>query len=225
MSDVNFSKYSTFINEYFPNSGVSGSPYLIKIYEIVNRNIHFMKLIKKIDSDLHPERQRLYDDFHLLSLRMLYHLPSNDEFINNIIVRATSENILRIVLSFIDEKCTDIISLSYSSIMDSLAKKGFSQRYPDLHKKLSNYFGNYSKDVHGQNLTKLSEKEYLVSIREENNEKHLSKLYSVYDKISLTFIPCILSEMDVKKKTIPTGILSEMLNLVGEEVYYKYFSS
>lgn len=72
-----------------------------KIY-VIQSNIHFMNLIRDIDKNQDKVRDELYENYYLLHLRVLYHLPSNDEFINKILIRTIVRNILRLCVSLLN---------------------------------------------------------------------------------------------------------------------------
>lgn len=217
-----YEKYKKYINDFYPESYVSNSGDLNNIHHAINKNISFIKTIKRIDRNSNDERIRLFDDFHLLHLRVLYHLPSNDEYVNNILIRAISENILRLTVSMINKESTNIIEMSYSTMISKLEEKGFSRRYNSLYQNLTNYFGQYSKDVHGQTIARQSEQEYLTMIRRANTQAHLQRLLRVYNNIFEDITPFFLKEMSIKRSQHSVGELSAIINVTGEEIYYRY---
>lgn len=222
MDSLEFKKYKKFIGEFYPESGIIEDSSIKNIYSVINNNINFMKLVQKIDNTINIERSKLYKDFYFIHLRVLYHIPSNDVFINNILVRLVSENILRLVVSFLSPNCASISSMSYSQMIEELNGKGFPRRYAGLHHSLTNIFGRYSQDVHGETIHRYSE-EYLLMIRRKVNTSSLSSLANVYKGINKEIIPFFLKELSIKKDEIETPLLSEMLKLIGEENYNNFF--
>ncbi|WP_411347502.1 hypothetical protein [Paenibacillus sp. WLX2291] len=223
MIDQDLSRYKSFVQENYPNTGAVGNIVFDKIYIEVKKNMTFIKLIKKIDNQSDNTRTQLYQDFQLFNLRILYHLPSNDEFVNNIIVRVVSENILRLCLSLINKECADIHVMSYNNLISNLEERAFSRRYPTLYDHLTRLFGNYSQDVHGENIGRLSEKEYLTSIRNIQSINELQKILKVYENISKEIVPFFLKEIKTKREDLNVGVLSEIERVVGQEAYEKNF--
>ncbi|HAU32864.1 hypothetical protein ACOSZE_15510 [Lysinibacillus fusiformis] len=224
MSELEFARYKTFTTEYFPNSPVTNSGITRKIYNVVQHNIDFMKLLDSVDSEADRERKNLYKTYYLLNLRVLYHLSSNDPFIDGVIIRAIVENLLRLATSLLKFESRNIIDLSFSDMKDALESKGFQHRYREFYENLCNYFGTYSKDVHGENVYRLSEQEFLVSIRKDKDEEHLNKLFRVYSKLNELMIPFFLKEISTKQKDLTVGNLSKILSLVGEGNYELFCS-
>ncbi|QUW21363.1 hypothetical protein JSQ81_16370 [Sporosarcina sp. Marseille-Q4063] len=223
MFNPEFEKYKSFIEQYYPESGVISNPVIREIYNSVNKSINFMKMIKNIDSTINSERKKLYNDFNLIHLRVLYHLPSNDVFINNILVRLTSENILRLAVSFINPQSDSISNMTYSQMIEELKQKGFPQRYPDLYNNITNYFGRYSKDVHGETIHRYSENDLLMMIRKKKDVKSLASLSKVYENIVDDIVPFFLKELSTEKTKIETPVLSQMYTILGEDIYNQFF--
>ena len=219
-----YERYLAFIGRYYPETGVQTNSTLQKIHACIHKNIRFMKIIEEIEKEVYLERKKLYEGFYLIHLRALYHLASNDEVINNIIVRLLSENILRLAVSYINPQTQNITGLSYLEIKDNLKSKGFPSRYPDLYQVLTSNYGKYSQDIHGETIHKFSESEYLVMIRSNaDTAKSIEGLFRVYDNITDKIIPFFLAEGNFKKKEIESSVLSRILGIVGEDVYHQYF--
>lgn len=223
MSDIEFSKYAAFVEKNFLNSPVPNTKLMQDIYNIIQNNIKFMDLIRQIDKERNEERDLLYQTFYLLNIRTLYHLPSNDQFVNGIIIRAIVENLTRLNVSLL--KCTivDLKEASFSTMKTALESKGFQHRYKDYYDCLCNNFGTYSKDVHGENVHKLSEQEFLISIRSTENEEHLKKILKVYRKINELMIPFFLKEIRTKKTDLNAANLHKMLSIVGDMNYNTFY--
>jgi hypothetical protein len=167
-----------------------------------------MNLIREIDNEKDSVRDELYETFYLLNLRVLYHLPSNDEFVNSVIIRAIVENLYRLSVSILKCNVDNVKEASFSTMKTALESKGFQHRYKELSEHLSNNFGTYSKDVHGQNVYKLSEQEYLVSIRTTENIEHLNRVWNVYTKLNKAMIPFFLKEIRTKNSDLNAASLS-----------------
>ncbi|MBU7595727.1 hypothetical protein [Metabacillus halosaccharovorans] len=224
MVDIEYLKYEHFVKENFPNSTVPNTRNMKKLYVIIQSNIRFMKLIKDIDKEQDKVRNELYETFYLLHLRVLYHLPSNDEFINKILIRTIVENILRLCASLLNCNIGSLKEASFNTLNNNLEGKGFQHRYKDLSNTLNNNFGTFSKDVHGENIHKLSEKEFLVSIRKADNIIHLERLLNVYKEINRAIIPFFLKEIRTTKSDLSGATLSVLLNIVGEDNYELFYN-
>ncbi|MFC4389265.1 hypothetical protein ACFOZ1_15900 [Gracilibacillus marinus] len=224
MLNIEFLKYENFAKEYFHNSTVPKTGIMKKIYEVIQSNIHFMNLIRDIDKNQDKVRGELYETYYLLHLRVLYHLPSNDEFINKILIRTIVENILRLCVSLLDCNIGNLKEASFSTLKTNLENKGFQHKYKGLSDALNNNFGTYSKDVHGETVHKLSEKEYLVSIRTADNNLHLARLLNVYKELNSAIIPFFLKEIKTSKSDLSGATLSVMLNIVGEDNYDIFYN-
>lgn len=219
MRDLEFIKYESFVAKYYLDSYLTNTNLTYDIYKIIRNNIDFMEIIRKIDVEKDPDREDMYQSFYLLNLRILYHIPSNDPFINGIIVRTVVENLFRLSVSLL--KCTveNIAEAGFSKLKESSEMKGFNHRYKAFYNCLCNNFGNFSKDVHGKNVNKLSDQEVLISIRTNDNEVELKKLIRVYKEINTEMIPFFLKEIKTKKMDLDVANLHKLLNVIGEENY------
>lgn len=223
-NDLEYQKYKNFMVEYFPKSPIPNfEAYSNKIFQYSIQNINFIRLISKLDSHADQEQMELYKTFEILHLRTLYHLPSNDNFIDKIIIRALTENILRLTVRLLNYQHGNINKLSYSEIIEYLEGKGIQHRYKDFYAIFTNYFGKFSKDVHGFNIPKISTQDYLINIRIIPEEKHLLEISKVYENINKLFIPLFLKETTIKKTDLPSAELSKLLTIVGEENYSIFY--
>lgn len=219
MYKLEFEKYQKYIASYYPETYIIQSHALQRIHQSINKNIKFLDVMRKVEKNISSERDRLYNDFKLLHLRALYHLPSNDEYINNIMVRTISENIFRITVSIICPESEEIIEMSFNTMKNKLNEKGFSYRHKQFYDNLTNYFGRYSKDVHGQTVTNYSQEEYLTMIRKKNTNSHLQSLLGVYDAIFEDLTVFMLKEIRVSQSEQPVAVLSALMEIIGEEKY------
>jgi hypothetical protein len=223
LSDIEFSKYGAFVEKHFPNSPVPNTKLMRDIYDVIQNNIEFMDLIRQIDIEGNEERDTIYQTFYLLNIRTLYHMPSNDQFVNGIIIRAIVENLFRLSVSLLKCQIVDLKEASFSTLKTALESKGFQHRYKDFYECLCNNFGTYSKDVHGEYVHKLSEQEFLISIRTTENVEHLKRILKVYKKINERMIPFFLKEIRTKKINLNAANLNRMLNIVGDSNYNTFY--
>lgn len=217
-----YEKYLRFIEDYFPKSPVvKFKKFNYSFYEIINQNINFIRLMTKLDTEASKERKQLYKNFELLNLRILYHWPSNDNFINKVIIRALVENILKIAVSYLNYKdaTKTVDSLSFTEIKNFLTQKGIPIKHKDFYENMTNYFSHYSSDVHGSTIHQLSTEEYLVNIREHHSEQDFKKLLDVHKKINELAIPFFLKETSVTKHQLNSALLSSLLRTVGDTNY------
>ncbi|HDR7866549.1 hypothetical protein COM04_03180 [Bacillus wiedmannii] len=221
---IEFQHYFAFIKETYPQSAfLKSEEGLIKKLFI---NIHDSLIISEIFSSiksLNPVCTQLLTDQKLIYLKILYILPTNDDFQFYSIMRANVENLLRILLSAFKPEMTyqDIKTTKFSTLNDLLDATYLNQKYKVELSELYSYFGTFSKKIH-----KISNEQNTILYLKEMMSKTLdgkslrSKITSM-EKIKGILINVFLDIYKIKSSSFDTPQLVRLHSILGEEEYEK----
>ncbi|ENJ6136857.1 hypothetical protein [Bacillus sp. TD11] len=221
---IEFQHYFAFIQETYPQSAfLKSEEGLIRKLFI---NIHDSLIISEIFSSiksLNPVCTQLLTDQKLIYLKILYILPTNDDFQFYSIMRANVENLLRILLSAFKPEMTyqDIKTTKFSTLNDLLDATYLNQKYKVELSELYSYFGTFSKKIH-----KISNEQNTILYLKEMMSKTLdgkslrSKITSM-EKIKGILINVFLDIYKIKSSSFDTPQLVRLHSILGEEEYEK----
>ncbi|EKI8122797.1 hypothetical protein PFU88_001168, partial [Enterococcus faecalis] len=151
MYEQEFIKYKKFISDSFPKSSILHEQGLEKVHKFLYQDMLLIDFASQYDLEITDERKQFYNDFMNIILRILYHLPLKDIYVNRILTRTLAECTAKITLTYFSE-VNDIKKMNMKQIKEELQKKGVNARYKDFYETITSFFGEYSTDVHGRNI-------------------------------------------------------------------------
>ncbi|HDR3495924.1 TPA: hypothetical protein QCN48_001266 [Bacillus toyonensis] len=221
---IEYQHYVSFIKENYPQSAfLRAEEGLTKKLFI---SIHDSLIISEIFSDiksLNLTSTQLLGDQKLIFLKVLYILPTNDDFQFYSIMRANVENLLRILLSAFkpEMRYREIKEIGYSTINTMLDETYLSKKFKRELSDLYSYFGAFSKNIH-----KVSEETTTILYLKEMMSKTLvaksieSQITSL-EKIKGILINVFLDIFKLKSDAFDTPQLVRLHSILGDEEYEK----
>jgi len=212
MYNIEYSKYEEFIKVNYPSSDVYLSDELSSIHKSIYQNILFMNFAAKNETKKNSERDIFYQDFINISLRILYVLPLKDIYLNRILSRALVECTAKITLSYFSD-VSDIQSMNMKKIKEELKKKGVHVRYRELYETITAFFGEFSTDVHGRNISTEYDNSFLYELLNSNKDIFLSDLEKINKKINTAIMLCYPEMIVYDKSTHNMASLSSIMEI------------
>lgn len=210
MYNREYIKYVKFIEKNFPKNNIIKSIKLSNIHKMIYKNILFIDFIAKNETNKNDQRNIFFQDFLNINLRILYHLPLKDTYLNRVLSRTLSECVAKIMLTYFSNKA-DIQSMTMKNIKEELRKKGVNVRYKSLYEFISSNFGVLSADVHGRHLSTKYNNTYLDEMLNSEYDNFISELETFHNKLNEHLLPCLLQETSYDKSTANVATLTSIL--------------
>ncbi|MDA2595559.1 hypothetical protein PDQ40_07795 [Bacillus cereus group sp. Bc061] len=221
---IEYQNYFAFIKESYPQSAfLKSDEGLVKKLFL---NIHDSLIISEIFSgikSLNPICAQLLADQKLIYLKILYVLPTNDDFQFYSIMRANVENLLRILLSAFKPEMTyhEIKGTSFSTLNSLLDATYLNHKYKVELSELYSYFGTFSRNIH-----KISNEQNTILYLKEMmsralNIKSLQGKITSLEKIKVILINVFLDIYKIKSDSLDTPQLVRIHSILGDEEYEK----
>lgn len=219
MKEVTFEAYELFTNEYYPKS------YFLKtnpqdraaFFKVINEGITFCNCFLKM-STLTKCQTELLSDLKMFLIRILYIVPNNDDFQFNALMRATTENILRlIVASSTLFEIKEIKRMGFARLkkeIKSLEAYTFFKYEID---SLYSLFGKFSQEIHSQNSSQTFT--FLVNLRSNPPLVPLRTKTRDISTIQKTFTNSVSILLGANTKTLDTGSLILLHRVLGNQKY------
>lgn len=178
-----YKSYLEFMENYFPRSSMSKQAKVEKIKEIIHFNFKAIKVLDiyfHIDS-IDIDTKKLINDLRFYFMRLLYILPTNDYFFIDVVLRAMSENLLRIVYISTHENLTynDVISCNYRKLWkEGIKTTNAFQIYNHSLSNVNRIFGSKSSTIHSSQNEYDNQIKYLVNIMENDTVISIKQLKS-----------------------------------------------
>lgn len=195
-----YEKYKDFIRENFPNNNIIESSKLPNVHKIIYQNLLFIDFVSKNETSKNSQRDVFFQDFLNINLRILYHLPLKDIYLNRVLSRILSECTAKILLSYFSD-VSDIQTLTMKKIKEELRKKGIHKRYKLLYEFISGNFGTLSADVHGRELSRKYNNAYLSEMLNDKHDSFMIQLENFHKGINEYLLPCLLETITYDKST------------------------
>lgn len=195
-----FIKYKEFITDSFPKSSILEEQELEKVHKFLFQDMLLIDFANRYDLEITDERKQFYNDFMNIILRILYHLPLKDIYVNRILTRTLAECTAKITLTYFSE-VSDIKKMSMKQIKEELAKKGVNVRHQDFYETITSFFGEYSTDVHGRNISTAYDNSYLYQLINTDNSTFISELIKIHEKLNKGIISCFSEQINFDEST------------------------
>jgi len=195
-----FIKYKKFISDSFPKSSILHEQGLEKVHKFLYQDMLLIDFASQYDLEITDERKQFYNDFMNIILRILYHLPLKDIYVNRILTRTLAECTAKITLTYFSE-VNDIKKMNMKQIKEELQKKGVNARYKDFYETITSFFGEYSTDVHGRNISIAYDNSYLYQLINTEDSKFVSELIKIHKKLNEGIISCFSKQINFDKST------------------------
>lgn len=208
-----FLKYNKFISDSFPKSVISEQKELEKIYNLLYQDMLLIDFASLHDLKITDERKQFYNDFTNIILRILYHLPLKDIYVNRILTRTLAECTAKITLTYFSE-ITDIQQMSMKLIKEELKKKGVHVKYKDFYETITSFFGEYSTDVHGRNISTHYDNSYLYQLLNTDSTFFINDLIKIHEKLNKGIISCFSEQIEYDKSTANIAKFSSILEMI-----------
>lgn len=217
-----YNAYLDFLQQYFPDSAfLKFSEGDIKgIFNTINQTSVYIDAVHNSNA-LTEEKKKLLIDLRVMLVKVLYTLPSNDEFQYNAIMRAVVENILRLFLSTTDNfTYSSLKKIGFSSAQKSLKDSALYSSYKSDIDITFSYFGKFSKDIHslGFNTNTIL---YLVHMRTTKYENNLNNKISIFSKIQNIILYSLTPALEIKSESLDSGNLVKIHTMLGDRKYQK----
>lgn len=195
-----FIKYKKFISDSFPKSSILEEQDLEKVHKFLFQDMLLIDFASQYDLEITDERKQFYNDFMNIILRILYHLPLKDIYVNRVLTRTLAECTAKITLTYFSG-VSDIKKMNMKQIKEELIKKGVNVRYKDFYETITSFFGEYSTDVHGRNISTTYDNSYLYQLINTDDAKFIAELIKIHEKLNEGIISCFSEQIKFDKYT------------------------
>ncbi|WP_121615190.1 hypothetical protein [Virgibacillus halodenitrificans] len=178
-----YESYIQYVSNFYPKSSMVSSSNVHKYKNIIH---YSFKTIYLLDLYYHYQGTSIKSKSLLMELKMsfvrfLYVLPINDYFFIETILRAISENVLRVVYNIIypDKGIEEIKKLSYRNLWQNGIKKSnvFSENNTTL-SNINNIYRQKSDTIHSSRYNYENQIDYMIDLMIEDSQMSLKQLES-----------------------------------------------
>jgi hypothetical protein len=219
-----YQNYLSFIQENYPQSAYLKSEEILvrKLFFSIHNSINITDVFSSIKS-LHATCIQLLSDQKLIYLKVLYTIPTNDDFQFYSIMRANVENLLRILLYAFkpDMSYRKIKDTSFSTINELLDATYLNEKYKVELSEMYSYFGTFSKNIHKISNVANSILYLKEMMKQTITAKSLITKITSLEKIENILINVFLDIYKIKSSSLDTPQLSKLHSILGEEKYGK----
>lgn len=221
MTNAEYKVYHSFVSDFFPKSYFHKNNKSEKeeFFNVLNQSIVFIDSLMNIQ-ELKNSQKLFLKQIELQFKKILYVVPGNDDFQFKALMRALSENFLRLFLATEKEvSYNDIINFGFRNLKKEIkGTNGYNKhkKYIDI---LFGHFGEFSQDIHNKNKDTGQTFSYLVELMTSPPDMPLNKKLKILYKYKELIVYMVFPLLNANTRTLTTEDLVRINNVIGQRAF------
>lgn len=220
-----YDQYQVFVQKNFPNSHylTKSEPITKRFFNLVHGRTIFLDVILR-NYSLSSNQANFVEIFNFNLTRLLYTIPTNDDYIINYNFRSLIESLIKLIYFGIAFRDKQNFNESYRNLKNELKSTEFYNIAKNECDQLFNYYSMFSEELHQKKGVSGYSKSFLEEIMSSPPSRSLETRISQLEKVVIFLENIIIDLPTVSLKDLSGPDRFLLNNELGQRWFNKYFN-